>query len=175
MSEITDQMRGFMVRRFACFESTSEVKQAVEDEYGVILSTRDVARHNPTLTAAENLGDNWHELFWAVRRNFEAALDDIGIVHKVYRLQKLDQMERKARKDGDFEMSMKMLRQAAEEIGGAFEKNKGGITLATLQKAMDELAQAVVAEVADPDALARIEERWGKIGEQQEAKVRIVS
>lgn len=171
--ELTTEIKVFIVRRFACFESTREVRKAVEDEYGLELSGPAVARYNATNASGEaSMGQELKELFWTTRKRFEEEIEDIGIVHKAYRLQKMDEMERKARAKEDFKSASDLLKQAAEELGGAYEKGKG-ITLQTLQKAMDELAAAVVAEVKDPEALARIEARWGGATEQDSLENRI--
>jgi hypothetical protein len=161
------EAQAYMVRLFACYEDTAGVREAVKEEFGLELSSSLVCKYNP-LHSTSGIGKDLVELFHATRANFQAALDDIGIVHKVYRLQKLDEMERKARRSGDFKLSSELMKQAAEELGGAYEKGKGGLTLQTLQKTMDELAQAVVSEVRDPEILNRIEQKWSGVGEKKD-------
>lgn len=170
---LPDDVKRFITKRFACFEKNAEIRQAVKDEFGIEVTAAQVTRFNPELASFAG-GEELVELFHTTRAAFLNALDDIAIVHKAYRLQKLDQMEREARRAGNFEMSMKLLKQAAEELGGMYEKNRGGLDLITLQKEMDRWAAAVVKHVKDPDALRAIEEELGQTTEDPRRGLKVV-
>jgi hypothetical protein len=162
MEQLPHEVRAFIVRRLACYESAGEVKAAVKEVFGLDISTSRINYYNPENGKAD-LAKEWVDLFYETREKFQMGLDDVGIVWRAYRLKRLDEMERNARMGGMYELAAKLLEQAAKEVGGSFEKQKAGITLDVLQKSIDELAQAVAAEVRDPEVLKRIEERWGKI------------
>lgn len=159
-NSIPDGVKAFIVRRLACFDSTSEIREAVKAEYGLDVSTNSVRLYDPTIR--DNVAQELVDLFWAAREKFVEGLDDIAIVHKAYRLKKLDEMFRQALGEGDRKGAMDILRQAAEDFGGVFDKKQGALTLETLQKEMDRLASAVASNVSDPEVLAKIDAAWSQ-------------
>lgn len=166
-SEISDPMRAVIVSQLAMYAANSEVRDYMKEEFDVEVSAMTVARHNPQNKASEGyLRKEFVDLFWTMRENFQRGLEDCGIVWKAYRLRKLDEMMRKAKLAGNFDLAARLLEQAAKEVGGMFDQRRrdGAITLETLQQAIDKLAGVVVREVQDPDVLRRIDEGWGEAG-----------
>lgn len=163
---LPSSVKAFIIQRLACYESAPEVRDAVKEEFGLDIPLSYIHRHDPTKPYHPEgfLDKKWIELFEKTREEFQRGLYDTGIVWKAYRLKRLDEMERRLRREGKYMEAAQLLEQAAKEVGGAFEQRRrdSAITLETLQKAIDELAQAVVAEVADEEMLRRIEERWGR-------------
>lgn len=152
----------FMLRRFACYDTPSEVQRAVEEEFGVTIPISTVQGYDASKDAGrKHLSEEKQKFFWECRDKFQRGLDDVGIVHKYYRLRRLDEMERGARSRGDFELALKLHRQAAEEMGGMFDRSKNSLTLEAFQKEMERLAAALVKHVKDPDVLRAIEAEWG--------------
>ena len=61
-------------------------------------------------------------LFDETRKQFTEEVERIPIAQKAYRLRRLDENERKARRMGNLRLSNDTVRQAAREVGGQFER-----------------------------------------------------
>lgn len=160
--KMTDEIIAFIVRRYAIYDSTTEIRKAVEEEFGVKLSSESVRRYNiDTQGVRSKVQKRWIDLFDETRDHFQKGLDDVGIVWKPYRLKRLDEMERVARAQGNYSLARELLEQAAKETGGMYDKGSP-ISLSLLQRQIDELARVVVEEVHDETILNRISERWSR-------------
>lgn len=122
MAKLEDQHRRFIVIRLACFESPSQVAEAVRDRFGIDVPRQQVYGYD--VAAAETTGrriaQHWKELFWETRRRYLSELSDIAVANKAYRLRRLDDLSRRAERMGNFKLAAALLEQAAKEMGGHF-------------------------------------------------------
>lgn len=111
-----------IVTRLACFESPSEVAEAVRERFGIEVPRQQVYGYDAA--AAEQTGrriaQHWRELFWETRRRYLSDMASVGVANKVYRLRRLDEMFRKAERMGNLRLAAALLEQAAKEVGGVW-------------------------------------------------------
>lgn len=167
---LPDHVRAFIVTRHAVLDDYDEIRELVKDRFGITdIPSIQLTFLNPrTKSGRDRISAEHMELYERTHDAFKRGLIDVGVMYKAYRLRRLDEMERAARKDRKFSLAKELLRQAAEEVGGVFDKSKNGLDLDTLREYVDKLALAVVQNVKDPEALRRIEESWGKLDSGEE-------
>ena len=158
-AKIPDTIAAFIVRRLACYESYPEVIEGVKAEFGWELEAKDIGKYNcDNKGPRRHLGDRWVELFDNCRERFQTGLDETAIAYRPYRLKRLDEMERDARKKGNYSLAKELLEQAAREMGGFFDKGQG-LSMQLVQAELNKLAMAVMDEV-DLDTMERIQSKW---------------
>ena len=122
MPSINDEIKEFIVRGLATFDTPSEVVEAVKANFGVELSRQQVYAYDPR--CSQPPAQRWRELHAATRAAFLAEQAEIGITHKTYRLRLLDRMVHYSVKHHYRRDTAAFLRQAARECGGLYEKEK---------------------------------------------------
>jgi len=122
MPTLTDEIKTFIVRGLARFDSPSEVAEAVKANFGVELKRQHVYAYDPRCTQPP--ASRWCELHAATRAAFLKDAAAIGVVHKTVRLRMLDRMARRAEATNYFDLSASLLEQAAKECGGLYESRK---------------------------------------------------
>ena len=118
MAALKEPVKFFIVQALACRDTPQEVVDLVSQEYGLKLDRKQVQSYDPTKAAGKNLSKKFIELFHKTRADFDAGLIDIPIAQKFYRLKQYQkQLERNAK---NTVMSLKILEQAAKDVGGQF-------------------------------------------------------
>lgn len=118
MATLKEPVKIFIVQALACRDTPQEVAEAVKQEFKIELDRRQCASYDPTKPAGQNLSKKFVQLFNETRKKFDAGLIDIPIAQKFYRLKQYQkQLERNAK---NTVMSLKILEQAAKDVGGQF-------------------------------------------------------
>ena len=118
MATLKEPVKIFIVQALACRDTPQEVAEAVKQEFKIELDRRQCASYDPTKPAGQNLSKKFVQLFNETREKFDAGLIDIPIANKHFRLKQYQkQLERNAK---NTVMSLKILEQAAKDIGGQF-------------------------------------------------------
>ncbi|WP_443612812.1 DUF2280 domain-containing protein [Acinetobacter pseudolwoffii] len=118
MAALKEPVKIFIVQALACRDTPQEVAEQVLQEFGVKVDRKQVQSYDPTKAAGKNLSKKFVELFDKTRADFDAGLIDIPIAQKHYRLKQYQkQLERNAK---NTVMSLKILEQAAKDVGGQF-------------------------------------------------------
>jgi hypothetical protein len=122
VTALTDEMKAFVVRGLARYQSPSEVAEGLRDAFGIEVSRQLVHRYDPD--SARPPAQRWRDLHAAARQAFldEAAV--IGVAHKAVRLRLLDRMTQRALADNYTIKAAAFLEQAAKECGGIYESRK---------------------------------------------------
>jgi len=120
MPTLTDEIKEFIVRGLARFDTPSEVAQAVKSHFDVALTRRHVYAYDPKCTQPP--APRWQELHAATRAAFLAELAQIGVSHKAVRLRLLDRMTHRALANHYSNNAAAYLEQAAKECGGLYER-----------------------------------------------------
>ena len=123
MPPVTDEIKTFIVRGLASFDTPSEVVEAVKATFGVEISRQQVYTYDPR--CAQPPAQRWQDLHAATRAAYLSELAEIGIAQKAFRLRALDRMVRYALKHHAPGRAQALLEQAAKECGGVFEQNRG--------------------------------------------------
>jgi hypothetical protein len=119
---LTDEIREFVVRSLARYETPSQVAAAVREVFGIEVSRQLIYKYDPA--GSKPPAQRWIDLHAATRARFLAELAEIGVAQKVVRLQMLDRFAREADDNDDFSEAAAFLEQAAKECGGIYERRK---------------------------------------------------
>jgi len=119
---LSDEVKAFIVRRLATFETPSQVVAAVGVNFGIELTRQRVYGYDPQ--CGKPPARRWRELHAATRAKFLTELAGIAVAHKTYRLHALDRLAQRAMDDCYSTRTAKLLKQAAMECGGMFERSR---------------------------------------------------
>ncbi|ELY7248090.1 DUF2280 domain-containing protein [Acinetobacter baumannii] len=117
MAALKEPVKIFIVQALACRDTPQEVVEQVKQELGVDISRSQCECYDPTKYSGRNLSKKFVELFELTREKFDKGLIDIPIANKYYRLK---QYQRQLEKTRNVKTALKILEQAAKDIGGQF-------------------------------------------------------
>ncbi|MFM0503949.1 DUF2280 domain-containing protein [Paraburkholderia caffeinilytica] len=120
MTTLTEDVKAFIVQALACFDTPTQVSEAVKEEFGLDVTRQQVAAYDPTKKTSRTLGKKWHAIFNATRKTFLANTAAIPIANQSFRLRALQRMYEKSTGRGNFAMAAQLIEQAAKEAGGMF-------------------------------------------------------
>uniref|UniRef100_UPI000A1207FF DUF2280 domain-containing protein n=1 Tax=Ensifer aridi TaxID=1708715 RepID=UPI000A1207FF len=122
--KLKDEVKTFIVQSLACFDTPSIVVDAVRKEFGETITRQSVEGYDPTKKAGSNLAEKWRLLFDETRKTFLEDTATIAISHRAVRLRALQRMAEKAENQGNMVLASSLLKQAAEEVGGAYTNRR---------------------------------------------------
>lgn len=120
MAALQNDVKAFIVQALACFDTPSQVVEAVQKEYGVSVTRQQVETHDPTKTSGKGLAKRWVTLFEDTRKRFREQTAEIPIANRAYRLRAMNRFVEKAETMKNIGLAMQILEQAAKEMGDAF-------------------------------------------------------
>ncbi|MDK4720120.1 DUF2280 domain-containing protein [Rhizobium sp. CNPSo 3968] len=123
-AKLSDEVKTYIVQALACFDSPSIVASAVKKEFDIDVSRQLVESHDPNKKAASGLAPKWRALFEETRKTFLEDTASIAISHRTVRLRALQRMADKAETQGNMVLASSLLKQAAEEVGGAYTNRR---------------------------------------------------
>ncbi|QPF12116.1 DUF2280 domain-containing protein [Acinetobacter baumannii] len=121
MAALKEPVKIFIVQALACRDTPQEVVEQVKQEFGVDISRSQCECYDPTKYSGRNLSKKFVELFESTREKFDEGLIDIPIANKYYRLK---QYQRQLDRTRNVKTALKILEQAAKDIGGQFTNRK---------------------------------------------------
>lgn len=119
-TELSDDVKTFIVQALACWDTPSEVAKAVKDEFGLVVSRQAVQAYDPTKRAGADLSAEFRAIFDTTRAIFLADTASVGISHRAVRLRRLQRLADRAEGLGSLSLAADLLQQAAKEVGDAF-------------------------------------------------------
>jgi hypothetical protein len=128
MATLSEDVKQFIVQALACFDSPSQVSEAVNLEFGLTVPRQQVEKYDPTKAAGRGLSKKWRELFGKTREEWKAGATQVPIANRVFRLRVLDRLAAKAERMKNLGMTLQVLEQAAKEVGDAYVNRPRGIT-----------------------------------------------
>jgi len=154
MPTLTDEIKTFIVKGLACYDTPSQVAEAVKVNFNVEITRQHVYAYDPN--ASQHMSPRWRELHAATRQALLREHAEIGIAHRAVRLRRLDRLASRCERNNVRE-SLKCLEMAAKECGGLYE-NRRPIVLqpAMPQNAMPEspTPQPAAIQTATPQPAA---------------------
>ncbi|NMX84380.1 DUF2280 domain-containing protein [Pseudomonas sp. WS 5010] len=120
MAALKNEVKSFIVQALACFDTPSQVVEAVKNEYGLVLSRQQVETHDPTKSAGKGLAAKWVTLFHDTRKRFREETAEIPIANRAYRLRGLGRMAEKAESMRNLALTAQLYEQAAKEVGDVY-------------------------------------------------------
>ncbi|MDQ7247746.1 DUF2280 domain-containing protein [Dongia sedimenti] len=127
---LTDEIKQFIVRGLARYETPSQVAETVQATFGVTVSRQQVYRYDPA--CSQPPAQRWRDLHAVARGKFLAEIAEIGVAHRAVRLRRLDDYVNRADENDDVRLVVKLLEQAAKECGGVYENRKNPLSRAVL-------------------------------------------
>lgn len=120
MAALKGEVKAFIVQSLACFDTPSQVVEAVKKEFGLTITRQQVESHDPTKANGKGLAQKWVDMFNVTRDRFQNEISDIPIANKAYRLRALDRMATKTEGMKNFALASQLIEQAAKEVGDAY-------------------------------------------------------
>ncbi|MBV4477875.1 DUF2280 domain-containing protein [Pseudomonas botevensis] len=120
MAALKNDVKAFIVQALACFDTPTQVSQAVKQEFGVDVSRQQVEQHDPTKRAGANLAVKWQTLFHDTRQRFREETAEIPIANRAYRLRAMNRFVERAESMKNIGLAMQILEQAAKEVGDVY-------------------------------------------------------
>lgn len=124
MAALSNEVKGFIVQALACFDTPSQVAEAVKNDYGVEVSRQQVESHDPTKVSGKGLAAKWVTLFHDTRKRFREDTAEIPIANRSYRLRMLGRLVEKAESSRNARLALQVLEQAAKECGDMYVNRK---------------------------------------------------
>lgn len=120
MAALNNEVKGFIVQALACFDTPSQVAEAVKNDFGVEVSRQQVESHDPTKVSGKGLAAKWVTLFHDTRKRFREDTAEIPIANRSYRLRMLGRLVEKAESSRNARLALQVLEQAAKECGDVY-------------------------------------------------------
>ena len=120
MAALKDEVKAFIVQALACFDTPSQVCQAVKEQYGIVVSRQLCERYDPTKYSGRDLGQKWKTFFEECRKRFREETVDIPIANRAFRLRAMNRFVEKAETMKNIGLAMQILEQAAKETGDIY-------------------------------------------------------
>jgi hypothetical protein len=131
MTTLTDEIKTFIVKGLACYDTPSQVAEAVKATFGIEVSRQQVYVYDPN--CSQPPAQRWRDLHAATRQALLRELAEIGIAHRAVRLRRLDRLASRLERNS-VAMALKCLEMAAKECGGMYENRRP----TALQRAMPQ-------------------------------------
>ncbi|MFK4234195.1 DUF2280 domain-containing protein [Pseudomonas guariconensis] len=153
MAALTSDVKAFIVQDLACFDTPTQVSQAVKQEFDIDVTRQQVEQHDPTKRAGANLAAKWRTLFEDTRKRFREETSEIPIANRAFRLRVLGRMAEKAENMKNMALTAQLLEQAAKEVGDVYVNRQ-----AKNENPHDNIpptrVQVDVVDARKPDAVA---------------------
>lgn len=151
MAALSNEVKAFIVQALACFDTPSQVAEAVKNEFGIEVSRQSVESHDPTKRAAQRLAKRWVVLFEDTRKRFREETAEIPIANRAYRLRTLGRMAEKAENMRNLALTAQLLEQAAKEVGDVYVNRQTKVD-SPLDNAPPTSVQVTVMDARKRDA-----------------------
>ena len=124
MAALKDEVKLFIVKALACFDTPTQVSIAVKEEFGLDVPRQQIATYDPEKHVGRSLSTKWKTLFHDTRAKFRDDVAVIPIASKAFRLRGLGRLAQKAENMRNLPLVASLYEQAAKEVGDIYV-NKG--------------------------------------------------
>lgn len=124
MAALKDDVKLFIVRALACFDSPTEVCRQVKDEFGIEVTKQQVSLYHPERRVGKDLSEKWRTVFAETRKNFLDDVSTIPIASQAFRLRALNRMFERVSATANTALAAQLIEQAAKESGGSFTNRR---------------------------------------------------
>lgn len=148
MAKLSEDVKRFIVESLACYDTPSQVAEAVKEQFDVIVTRQAVEAYDPTKVVGKALSQKWRTVFEASRKAFKDQVSEVPIASRVFRIRALARMVGKAEKMRNLALAGQLLEQAAKEVGD-FYVNRGRAASTGPGEGEEPVAQRVERSVKD--------------------------
>lgn len=120
MAALNDEVKRFIVQALACFDTPTQVANAVKEEFGLEVSRQQVACYDPNCHVGRNLSEKWRAVFNDTRAKFREEVSEIPIANRAFRLRALARMAQQAESMRNIALAVQVIEQAAKECGDMY-------------------------------------------------------
>ncbi len=153
MAVLRSEVKAYIVQALACFDTPSQVAEAVKTEFGITITRQQVESHDPSKYAGQRLAKKWADLFHDTRKRFREETAEIPIANRAYRLRALGRMAEKAENMKNMALTAQLLEQAAKECGDVYVNRQPKVEAGPGDVAPSSVTVTVVdARKSDADA-----------------------
>ncbi len=124
MAKLNEAVQRFIVQALACYDTPTQVAEAVKEEFGIEITRQQAASYDYTKAMGRTLAKKWRVMFDDTRKKFRAEVAEIPIADQAYRLRQLQRMAQEAMKRKNIVLAASLLEQAAKEQGGMFTNKR---------------------------------------------------
>ena len=121
MPILTDEIREFIVKGLACYDTPTYVAEAVKAKFGIEVTRQQVHVYDPA--SSQPPAQRWCDLHAATRAAFLHDAAAIGVANKTVRLRRLDRLANRCERNS-VALALICLQQAAKECGGLYENRR---------------------------------------------------
>lgn len=118
MAQLKKEIKLFIVRSLAVFNTPTETAAAVKEEFGIVVDRQKCQAYDPTKRAGKDLSAELKAEFETTRKQFVESPQNIPVANLTYRLQRMQRIVDDAGKNSV--LVLKALEQAAKDVGGDF-------------------------------------------------------
>lgn len=119
MRRLPESIKRRIVEHLACSRPHPEVAELIADEFEVRVTPRHVRAYDPTSPEFAG-GQHWYDYYDEVCQRCAHEVGQIAIASRVFRMRQLQALFDRAMDRGDVRQAMRLLEQAAKEMGGRF-------------------------------------------------------
>jgi hypothetical protein len=159
MAALKSEVKAFIIQSVACYDTPTQVADAVLKEFGIKITRQQVEQNDPTKVSSKGLAKKWVDLFHSTRERFQTEIADIPIANKAYRLRTLNRMATNTENMRNYALTAQLMEQAAKEMGDVYT-NK--------QKVEQKL---VASHNIMPVPSCSSAEEWEAAAQQQQSEV----
>ena len=120
MAALSNEVKAFIVQALACFDTPTQVAEAVKREFNLDVTRQQVETHDPTKRCSKTLAKRWVTMFEDTRKRFREETADIPIANRAFRLRALGRIVEKAENMRNLSLALQVLEQAAKEAGDMY-------------------------------------------------------
>ena len=81
MAALKPEVKAAIVQMLACYDTPSQVVEAVQKDFGIAITRQQVETHDPTKVSGKTLAKKWVDLFNLTRDRFLNEISDIPIAN----------------------------------------------------------------------------------------------
>lgn len=145
MAKLSEAEKRFIVQALACYDTPTQVVEAVKEEFGTVIERSHVAQYDPSKASGRDVAKKWRDLFEDTRARFRKEISEIPIAEQSYRLRQLNRMVQEAMRRKNIVLAASLLEQAAKESGGMFTNKRelsgpGGGPIAQVSMTPDQFS-----------------------------------
>lgn len=155
MAALKKEVKLFIVRSLARFNTPSETADLVHQDYGIKITKQQCEKYDPTKRSGENLSEELRREFEITRKDFLETPQNIPIANQSVRLQMYQTLA--IRNSKNTVMLLKILEQAAKEVGNQYT-NKQEVTGKDGQPLQTTYVQATQEQIKD--AIRKAQEEY---------------
>jgi hypothetical protein len=120
MAKINDEIRLFIVKRLACYDTPQEVADAVKEEFDIEVDRNQTSLYDPTKAKGKKLGKKWADIFHETRKKFLEDLSELPLANPAVRVAELSKLYQNAKTRKNAVLAAAHLEQIAKEVGGVY-------------------------------------------------------